>query len=151
MNSSAGTAKENDLAAEVPSDPGLRQPDRRAEHTGNLRVVAAAVCSACGWIGQRVLGRPQTVEFADDGHARPRRRTGKPSLDTGQRQAGARRQPESMHALCDESRGLYLVEAGFWVAKDRLAEFDDCIGSAVDRFANRQLQLVLAAHWGSTR
>ncbi len=81
--------EENDVAGEVAGDPGFAQSDRRAQHPGDLGVVAAAVGRPGDRIGERVLRGPQAVELADKGEPGARRAAGEPSLDTGQRQTGA--------------------------------------------------------------
>ncbi len=89
----------------------------------------------------------QAVELADKGEPRPWHSTGEPALDPGQRQTGARRQPQIAHSPSHERGGFDLVEARLGVAQDRLAEIDDSIGMAVDRLANRALQLFLGTHF----
>ena len=73
MNSSAGTAKKDDLASEMVGGFGFGQSDCGAQHSGDLGVVAAAVRRPGGGIGERVLRGAQTVELADEGKPRPRR------------------------------------------------------------------------------
>ncbi len=138
--------EENDVAGEVAGDPGFCQPDRGAQHPGDLSVVAAAVRRPGDRVGERVLRGPQAVELADKGEPRARRAAGEPALDTGQCQTGTRRQAQGTHPLGDQSGGPHLVEAGLGVAEDRLAEIDDGVGVAVNGLADRPLQLVFAAH-----
>jgi hypothetical protein len=135
MNSSAGTAKKTISPARW-----------SAILASDLRVVAAAVRRSGHRIGERMLRGAQTVEFANQGEPRPRRAARQTTLDPSQRQAGARRQPERIHPLGDQSGGLDLVEPGLRIAQDRFAEIDDGVGVAVHRFAHRALQFVLAAH-----
>src|SRR6202030_2515257 len=138
--------EENDVAGEVAGDPGFCQSDRRAQHPGDLRVVATAVGRPGDRIGERVLRGPQAVELADKGEPGAWRSTGQPALDTGQRQTGAGRQAKGPHLIGDQSGRLHLVEAGLRMAEDRLAEIDDGVGVAVNGLADRSLQLVFAAH-----
>src|ERR1700739_1866343 len=66
-----GHRKENDLAAEMSGGPGLAQPHRRTEPSGDLRIVPAAVRTSGDRIGERVLRGPQAVELADQGEPPP--------------------------------------------------------------------------------
>ncbi len=101
MNSSAGTAKKTSLARELVGGLGIAKPDCRAEHPGDLSVVAAAVRRPGGRVGERMLRGAQTVELADKGEARTGGGPSEPALDTGQGEARARRQSQAGHTLCD--------------------------------------------------
>ena len=72
-------------------DPGFGQSDRRAQHSGNLGVVATAVGCPGDGVGERVLRGPQAVELADEGELGARCSAGEAALDAGQCQAGAGR------------------------------------------------------------
>jgi hypothetical protein len=61
------------------------------------------------------------------------------------RQAGPRAQAELGEPRCDERRGARLLEAELGMAADRLADFDDLVGVALDRFVDPLLELV-ASH-----
>ena len=137
MNSSAGTAKKMSLAGELLGGLGIAEPDRGAQHPGDLRVVTATVRRPGGRIGERMLRGAQAVELADKREPRSGRAAGEPAFDAGQREARTRRQSQGGHPLGDEGGGLYLVEAGLGVAQDRFAEIDDRVGVAIDRLANR--------------
>ena len=138
--------EKDDLAREVVDDLGVGQRHRRTQHPGDLRVMAATMRRTGRRIGERMLRGAQTVEFADQGEPRSRRAAQQTALNPGQRQAGARRQPERIHPLGNQSGGLDLVEPGLRVAQDGFAEIDDGVGVAVRRFAHGALQFVLAAH-----
>ena len=84
--------EKDDLAGEMLGGLGIAEPDRRAQHPGDLGVVAATVRRPGGRIGERMLRGAQAVELADKGEPRPRRAAGEPALDAGQGEAGARRQ-----------------------------------------------------------
>ena len=69
MNSSAGTAK-NMMSPASWSGDRRRQPHRRAEHPGDLGIVAAAMGGSGVRIGERMVRGAQAVEFADEGEPR---------------------------------------------------------------------------------
>jgi hypothetical protein len=83
--------EENDVAGEVVGDPGFGQSDRRAQHPGNLGVVATAVGRPGDRVCEGVLRGPQAVELADKGEPGTRCSASEPALDTRQRQTGAGR------------------------------------------------------------
>ena len=138
--------EENDLAGEVIGDADRREAHRRAEHAGDLRVVAAAMRGAGVRVGERVVRGSQAVQFADNGDARTAGFAGDAALDAGERQPGLRREAEAGHVLGDQTCGLVLVEAGLGMVEDRLADRDDLVAVAVDRLAHRLLQFFLARH-----
>src|SRR6516162_9168294 len=138
--------EENDVAGELWRDSGFGQSDCRAQHAGDLGVVAAAVGRSGDRVGKGVLRGSQAVEFADEGEPGARRSAGESALDAGQRQTRSRCKPQSTHPLSNQSGGLYLVKAGLRVAEDRLAEIDYRVAVAVDGLAHRVLQLLFAAH-----
>ena len=57
-------------------------------------------------------------------------------------EAGLRREAQRAHRLGDQRGGLGLVEAGFGVVQDALAELDDLVAVAIDRLAHRAFQFV---------
>src|ERR1700722_16137675 len=73
--------EENDLAGEVIGDADRREAHRRAEHAGDLRVVAAAMRGAGMRVGERVGRGSQAVQFADNGDARTAGFAGDAALD----------------------------------------------------------------------
>ncbi len=93
-------------------------------------------------VGERVLGGAQAVELAEQREARPRLAAAQPALDPGQPEAGCGREAQLRHRLRDQRGGAGLVEAGFGMVQDPLAEFDDRVALAVDRLADRALQFV---------
>jgi hypothetical protein len=133
----------------MPGDSSFGQSDRRAQHPGNLGVVATAVGCPGERVGQGMLRGSQAVELADESEPRARCSAGELSLDAGQSQSGARAQPQCAHPLGDQRGGPHFVKAGFRMAQDGLAEIDDGLGVAIDRIADRALQLVFAAHEGA--
>ena len=84
--------KKHDLAAEVLGAPIAGQPDRGAEHPGDLGIVAAAVRGAGVRVGERVVGGAQAVELGDEGEARAGGLGREAAFDAGQRQTRLRRQ-----------------------------------------------------------
>jgi hypothetical protein len=87
-----GHGEENDFAGKMAGDAGFGQSDRRAQHSCDLGIVATAVGRPGDPIGERVLRGPQAVELPDEGEAGTRCSAGEPALDTGQCEAGTRRQ-----------------------------------------------------------
>src|SRR5437667_316392 len=83
-------------------------------------------------ISERVVGGAQTVELADKRQARTGPAASEAALDPGQGQAGLRFEAERAHLVGDQRRGAVLVEAGFRVMQDRLAELDDLVAVAID-------------------
>jgi len=106
------------------------------------QLCAAPVCrSASGWSEVRRLSSSPTIATRGPGRA-----PFEAALNAGQREAGRRLETQRRHALGNEHRSAPLVEAGFRVAHDRIAERDDLVAVAVDRGAHRRLQFVLAGH-----
>src|SRR6202008_1505029 len=63
--------KKDDLTGKVLCAPRIGQPDRSAQHSGNLSVVAATMRRSGGGIRKRVLRGTQTVELANNSEPRP--------------------------------------------------------------------------------
>ena len=96
--------EEDQFAGEVLGGADRREAHRDPEHAGDLGVVAAAVRRAGVRIGERMVGGPQAVEFADDGEARARALAAQAALDPGQGQAGLRLEPERAHLARRQAR-----------------------------------------------
>jgi hypothetical protein len=146
INSSAGTAKKHDFAGEIFGNPGLAQRQRRAQHAGDLGVVAAAVRGTGNGIGERVLGSAQAVQLADKRHPRARPVPLEPGLDPSQCQTGLRHQAERREPLGNQRRGPGLVKAGFGMAQNGFAEPDNRLAVPIYRRAHGALHFVLAGH-----
>ena len=58
-------------------------------------------------------------------------------------EAGLRLEAQLAHRLGDQRGGVGLVETGFGVVQDPLAEFDDRVPLAMDRLADRALHFIL--------
>ena len=94
-----------------------------------------------------MLRSAETVELADKGKTRPRGAAGEPAFDAGDGKAGTRRESKGAHPLGGKGGCFLLVKAGFRIAQGRFAEVDYRVRVAVDRLANRALQVSFAAHF----
>src|SRR5438094_832682 len=119
---------------------GLRvqQAHRRAEHAGDLRVVAARVRRARARVALRMARHDQRVQLAEHGERRP---VAAPATGvgphTGQREARPRDQSELLERVLDEPGRLDLLEPERGVAEDLLAQPDDLLGAAGPAWAPR--------------
>ena len=134
--------EKHDFAGEVLGRARCRQSHRDPEHPGDLGIMAAAMRRAGMWIGERVLGGTQAVQFAEQREPRAGLAAAQAPLDPGQPEAGFGREAQFSHRLRDERSGPGLVEAGFGMVQDSLAELDDGVPLAVDRVADHALQFV---------
>jgi hypothetical protein len=142
----SGDGEKQQITGEVFACADRRQSHRDAEHPGDLGIMAAAVRRPGLRVGERMIGGAQAVELTDEGEARARHYPFQPPLDARHCEAGLRLKTEGTHALGNERCGLDLVEASLGVMEDRLAELDNLVSMAIDRFAHRALQFVLACH-----
>ena len=141
--------EKHDFARQLVGRLRVAEADCGAEHPGDLGVVPATMRRAGNRVGQRMFRGAQTVELADKGEPRSRGMSGKPALDPGESQPGARFEPQRGHVLGDKSGGFHLVEAGLGIAQNRFAEIDDRVGVTVNRLAHCAFQFILAVHLNS--
>src|SRR5438034_107562 len=122
----------------------IQQAYRRAEHAGDLRVVAAGVRRARARVALRMARHDQRVQLAEHGERRP---VAAPATGvgphTGQREARPRDQSELLERVLDEPGRLDLLEPELGVAPDLLAQPDDLLAAAVDGLVDPLLQLAL--------
>ena len=135
--------EERDAAGQLVERLGVEEPDGRAQHAGDLRVVAAGVRGAGVGIAFGMAGNHERVELAE--HREGRSVTG-PATDVGahagQRETRPRGQPELLEGFLDEPGGLDFLEPQLRVAADLLTEADDLVRALVDRLVDPLLQLV---------
>src|SRR5213596_2595084 len=115
----------------------IQQAHRRAEHAGDLRVVAARVRRARARVALRMARHDQRVQLAEHGERRPVAATATGvGPHTGQREARPRDQSELLERVLDEPGRLDLLEPELGVAPDLLAP-------TVDGLVDPLLQLAL--------
>src|SRR5262250_2275326 len=88
---------------------------------------APVAASASGWpVTTSASSSPSSAKLGPD--PRP------PATPARTPEPGARRQPQLAELRVDERRGPRLLEPELWVAADGLADLDDLVGVALDRF-----------------
>src|SRR5439155_21223558 len=122
----------------------IQQAHRRAEHAGDLRVVAARVRRARARVALRMARHDQRVQLAEHGERRPVAATATGvGPHTGQREARPRDQSELLERVLDEPGRLDLLEPELGVAPELLAQPDDLLAATVDGLVDPLLQLAL--------
>ena len=134
---------EGDLAGDVVFGIGLNEPDGRAEHGGDMRVVAAGMGGSRGWIALRMRRNDQRIHFAADGE----RRAGlgavqiRPHACDGE--IAFRREADVRQRFGGEFGGFEFFVAGLRIPPDGSSDVDDFFTIGVDCRQNVLDELLL--------
>ena len=123
---------EGDLAGDVVFGVGLNETDGRAEHGGDVRIMATGVGGSRGGIAFRMRRNDQRIHFAADGERwagldaiqiRSHARDGKITF---------RREADFRQCFGGEFRGLELFVPRLWIFPDRRSNVDDFLAIGID-------------------
>ena len=139
-----GYADKGDVAVDFFLDFRHGQGNSRAVHAGHLGVVAAGMGRARLAPGIRVGGQGQRVHLAHQADIQTPRgfRIFQVSLYAGEADACPGLQAQLLQALRQLLGGTELLEAGFRVVPDVVAEADDLLGVFVDDLADSFFDLI---------